>query len=74
MAAGPSPGGMPPGGVPCAIAGKVESTSAPLVAIAQHPRRTLLKFIITNSPHPTARAETRPLNCGRNCPSVTAIL
>ena len=43
-------------GWPCAIAGKLESTSAPLVAIAQEVRSNFDKLVIPNSPGHLARS------------------
>ena len=38
------------GAKPCAVAARLESTSAPLVAIAQVPRRTFETVVITDFP------------------------
>jgi hypothetical protein len=59
------------GAKPCAVAARLESTSAPLVAIAQVPRRNFETVVITDFPLTGWCPQSAP-ECIRSCRDVLA--
>ena len=51
----------------CAIAGRPESTSAPLVTIAQDRRKSFAKAVITSPPYSAIRLNAAPLTVTPHC-------